>query len=164
MRTIAIQIDGHAYTVEVRPDPTDRNAYTAVVDGTPIPVTLPDQEPGSLPDWLVIGRQPYELVIDPDFRWLQSGGRRHHLEIRDLEAVTVRPASGDGRVKAPIPGLVTRLLVEPGQDVEPGQPLLILEAMKMENEIRAPRGGVVHQVHVSAGQSVARDALLMEVG
>jgi acetyl/propionyl-CoA carboxylase alpha subunit len=163
MRTIAVQIDGQSYTVEVRPDPTTRNTFTAVVDGEPISVILSDADGGALPDWVVAGRRPYEVIFDPELRWLQSGGRRYHLEIRDLEAATSRPASGDGRVKAPIPGLVTRLLVAPGQTVEPGQPLLILEAMKMENEIRAPRGGVVQQVHAQTGQGVARDALLVEI-
>lgn len=163
MRTIAVQIDGYPYTVEVRPDPANRNAYLAVVDGEAIPVTLPEMEGGALPDWMVVGRQSYELNFDPDLRRLQTGGSLYHLEIRDLEAATSRPASGDGRVKAPIPGLVTRLLVESGQQVEPGQPLLILEAMKMENEIRAPRGGVVHQIHAQTGQGVARDALLLEI-
>lgn len=164
MHTVAVQIDGHVYTVEVRPDPIQRNVYVAVVDGEPIRVTLPDAEGGMPPDWVIVDHRPYELIFDTDLHWLQDGGRRYHLEIRDLEAVTTRPASGDGRVKAPIPGLVTRLLVKPGETVEPGQPLLILEAMKMENEIRAPRGGVVQQVHARAGESVARDALLVEIG
>lgn len=163
MRTIAIQFDGHPYTVEVRPDPAQRNTFRAVIDGEPITVTLPELSAGALPDWVVVDRRPYEVIFDPDLRWLQVGGRRYPLETRDLEAATHRPASGDGRVKAPIPGLVTRLLVEPGQRVEPGQPLLILEAMKMENEIHAPRGGVVQQVHAQVGQGVARDVLLVEI-
>ncbi len=77
-------------------------------------------------------------------------------------AVT-RPASGDGRVKAPIPGLIARLLVEPGAVVEPGTPVLILEAMKMENEIQAPRGGTVTEISVELGQIVTLNELLMEI-
>jgi acetyl/propionyl-CoA carboxylase alpha subunit len=164
MRKIVVNLDGQVFTVEVQLDPADRHAFTAVVDGEAIPVTLPESE-APLPEWAVVGRRPYELIFDADLHWLQSSGRRHHLEIRDAEAaVSVRPTGGDGRVKSPIPGLITRVLVEPDTAVVPGQPLLILEAMKMENEIRASRGGTVREVHVQPGQSVARDALLVDIG
>jgi biotin carboxyl carrier protein len=66
-------------------------------------------------------------------------------------------------VKAPIPGLVTRILAEAGEKVQAGQTLLILEAMKMENEIRAPFDGVLRSIPVSAGQTVARNQVLAEV-
>ena len=51
----------------------------------------------------------------------------------------LKPPDGELTVKAPIPGLVVKVLVAPGQQVVEGEPLLILEAMKMENELRAPR-------------------------
>ena len=73
------------------------------------------------------------------------------------------PASGDGRVKAPIPGLISRVLVEPGATVSAGQPLVVLEAMKMENEIRAPFDGVVSALSVSVGQTVLGNQVLAEV-
>ena len=66
-------------------------------------------------------------------------------------------------MKAPIPGLITRVLVEPGAQVGAGQALLILEAMKMENEIRAPFDGVVSSVPVTTGQTVIRNQVLAEV-
>ncbi|MFZ1768524.1 MAG: acetyl-CoA carboxylase biotin carboxyl carrier protein subunit, partial [Caldilinea sp.] len=68
-----------------------------------------------------------------------------------------------GRVKAPIPGLVTRIHVEPGQLVELGQPLLVLEAMKMENEIRSPLAGAVRQLVVKPGQTVTLSELMLEI-
>ena len=66
-------------------------------------------------------------------------------------------------MKAPIPGLITRVLVRPGEQVEAGQILLVLEAMKMENEIRAPMMGTVSTVLVVPQQSVARGDMLVEV-
>ena len=66
--------------------------------------------------------------------------------------------------KAPIPGLIARVLVAPGQTVEVGEPLLVLEAMKMENEIRAARAGVVQEIAVSEGETVVLGDLLVEVG
>lgn len=63
---------------------------------------------------------------------------------------------------APMPGLVVRVLVVPGQQVQPGEPVVVLEAMKMENELRAAAGGVVARVAVQAGQAVNKgDALVV---
>ena len=70
----------------------------------------------------------------------------------------VAAARGGGQVrldlKAPMPGLVVKVLVEPGQEVTPGEPLVVLQAMKMENELSLPRGGKVSQVGVTEGQTV----------
>ena len=74
-----------------------------------------------------------------------------------------RPASTDARIKAPIPGIVVRLLVEVGQEVMADQPVLVLEAMKMENEIRAARSGRVASLHAQPGQSVKLHELLAEI-
>ena len=60
-----------------------------------------------------------------------------------------------------MPGVVVELLVEPGKRVHKGQPLLILSAMKMQNEIGAPVAGTVRQVFVAAGQAVAAGARLL---
>jgi biotin carboxyl carrier protein len=62
--------------------------------------------------------------------------------------------TGSDTIKAQIPGRVVRLWVEEGDTVEAGQRLLAIEAMKMENEVRAPRAGTVEQVHVAADSSV----------
>jgi biotin carboxyl carrier protein len=114
-------------------------------------------------DWLVIDGRPYELSFDRDLHWVRTQTGVYPVEIRDLEAVVSRPSSADGRVKAPIPGMITRLLVEEGDTVDVGQPLLILEAMKMENEIRAPRAGTVSSIHVGLNQTVIRNTTLVEI-
>ena len=113
--------------------------------------------------WMVVGKRPYELVFDHDLHWIKAYGGMHQIEVRDLEAVISRPRSGDGRIKAPIPGLITRLLVEPGDEVEAGQPMLVLEAMKMENIIRANRAGTVAAIPVSPGQTVMNNEVLAEI-
>jgi biotin carboxyl carrier protein len=71
---------------------------------------------------------------------------------------------GEAEVTSPMPGLVVAVLAEVGQAVQAGQGLLILEAMKMENEIRSPRTGVVEWVGVTPGQRVGQDELLVRVG
>ena len=73
-------------------------------------------------------------------------------------------AGGPGRVLAPLPGTVIKVLVAPGDRVEAGQLLLLLEAMKMQNEILSPAAGIVAQVAIKAGEQVGKDALLVEIG
>jgi biotin carboxyl carrier protein len=89
------------------------------------------------------------------FRWVDA---------RDAEV----GASGGGRgsggvVKAVMPGRVVRIDARPGMTVKEGEPLLVLEAMKMENEIKAPFGGVVATVEVAAGDSVETGAALVHL-
>ncbi len=68
-----------------------------------------------------------------------------------------------GEIHALIPGLVSRLFVKPGDRVENGQGLLILEAMKMENEIDSPISGVVGKIYIKAGDKVEKGELIMEI-
>ncbi len=114
-------------------------------------------------EWILIDGRPYEMIFDPNLQWVKAWDGLHAVEVHDRNERVARPRSGDGRVKAPIPGLITRILVEPGASVQAGQPLLVLEAMKMENEIRAPFDGVIKTVGVAIGQTVVRNQLLAEV-
>ena len=66
------------------------------------------------------------------------------------------------QLKAPMPGLVLRILVEPGQAVSAGEPLLILEAMKMENVLKSPGEGKVKAIKISKGQAVEKGQVLLE--
>jgi biotin carboxyl carrier protein len=74
-------------------------------------------------------------------------------------------ASGSGpqRLKAPMPGKVIRVLVQVGEKVGPRQPVVVVEAMKMENELRASREGTVAEVHAREGMSVDAGALLIVI-
>jgi pyruvate carboxylase subunit B len=104
-------------------------------------------------------------------RWaLGLAGERYVVEVvdqrtREIQALTGRKPTGDGGgvLKAPMPGLVVRVLVEPGQVVAAGQGLVIVEAMKMENELRAGRAGRVQGVAVRAGQAVEKGAVLVSL-
>ena len=94
---------------------------------------------------------------------------RREVEVVDERARHIRSlasargrAARSGTVKAPMPGLVVRVQVEPGQTVGPGGGLLLLEAMKMENELRAPSGGRVRAILVEAGQAVEKGQVLVE--
>ncbi len=129
-----------------------------------IPVIIPDLDiPASRMEWLIIDGKPYEVVLDQDLHWIRSHRDIYPLEIRDLETVDLRPLRGDHRIKAPIPGLITQIMAKVGDTVDAGQSLLVLEAMKMENEIRSPRSGQILTLNVTAGQSVSYNDLLIEL-
>jgi len=84
---------------------------------------------------------------------------------RSVERLVGRPAhhAADGAVWAPMPGLVLRVEVTEGQQVAAGAGLVVLEAMKMENEIRAPVAGAVRRILVAKGEAVEKGTTLLEV-
>ena len=97
-------------------------------------------------------------------------GRRFDVEsldersrtIRELSAATTGPA-GPAPLKAPMPGMIVRVSVQQGDAVHAGQGLVVMEAMKMENELRAGGAGTVKRVHVTPGTAVEKGALLLEL-
>ena len=72
-------------------------------------------------------------------------------------------ATGEAIIKAPMPGVVVEVLVTPGQTVEQGEVVVILESMKMQNELKAPRPGEVHAVRVSAGEKVDQNVIMVTI-
>jgi biotin carboxyl carrier protein len=110
-----------------------------------------------------VNSQPVETTIDPNRRWIKSTWGVHSLQVCDLD-VTIAPLrNGNGHVQAPIPGLMVQVKISTGDLVQAGQPLFVLEAMKMENEIRAPRSGIIKIIYVSPGQGVALGQTLAEI-
>ncbi|HYZ90335.1 MAG TPA: biotin/lipoyl-containing protein [Myxococcales bacterium] len=97
------------------------------------------------------------------------GDEVHSLEILDERRLRLRRASGkfmlEGpqRIDAPMPGKVVRVLVKQGDQVQEGQGLVVVEAMKMENELRSPKAGVVKELHAQEGQPVEAGAKLAVV-
>jgi biotin carboxyl carrier protein len=163
MRKIQVTIDKVEFTVEVDDLSGNDGFVTATVNGVPTRVAVSSLAAPEAIQWAVVGTHPYELLLDHDLRWIQSARGRHQLNVRDMDAGVARPISADARIKAPIPGVIVRLLVEVGQEVAADQPVLVLEAMKMENEIRAARAGKVASLHAQPGQSVKLHELLAEI-
>jgi biotin carboxyl carrier protein len=164
MSNLVITLDGQTYTTDLALTSQSGDRYAVTVDGEPVELTLPDVA-SSVADmeWMIIDGRPYEFVLDPAMQWIKAYDGLHRLEIHDRNERAARPRSGDGRIKAPIPGLVARVLVAPREMVSAGQPLVMLEAMKMENEIRAPFDGEVSAVAVRVGETVVRGQVLVEV-
>lgn len=82
--------------------------------------------------------------------------------IRAMSAGNTKPA-GPAHLRAPMPGLIVRVAVKDGDAVKAGQGLVVMEAMKMENELRAPAAGVVRKVLVAPGSAVEKGAMLLEM-
>ena len=103
-----------------------------------------------------------------DHRW-RVGVREREFDfsvltpVEAIDDVTETAGRGASRIEAPIPGKVVAVAVEPGDEVTPGQPLVVLEAMKMENELTADRGGRVASVHVAPGDTVESGTLLVDL-
>lgn len=134
------------------------------VDGQPAHVIIPKTgSNGGEIDWVIVDGRPYEIDIDAQQHWMEGPDGRHRVQVRATEPFITRPVIKDGLVSAPIPGRVVRVLVITGQTVEAGQPLVILEAMKMENEIRAVCPGMVQAVHIEPGQCVKHGEKLVEI-
>jgi 3-methylcrotonyl-CoA carboxylase alpha subunit len=103
------------------------------------------------------------VVAVGDHRHVFLDGRHHDLVNVDAAALAARHEEEVGGLTAPMPGRVVALLAEPGQRVERGAPLILLEAMKMEHTVRAPHPGVVRAFLALPGEQVVEGAALLEL-
>lgn len=164
MSELSVTIDGYTFEIEVVISPDGDALASLRIAGQPTQIVIPSAqaEAGQL-EWFIVDDRPYEVNLGQDLKWLRSSWGIHALEVEDLDIAVVRPLTGDGRIKAPIPGVVTQVMVAAGEEVVLGQPLLVLEAMKMENEIRASRSGYLKTLNVLPGQRVALHEILAEI-
>ena len=156
------RVDDNEYEVEI-------DGSTILLDGKPINVDLVRSGATELYSVLLDGHS-HEMLVNADRFTYQISVRGVQLQVqvederaRRLNRARRLPTLPDGElaITAPIPGLVVRVLVKEGETIEEGQPVVLLEAMKMENELRAVRSGVVKSVVVSAGQRVEQNAPLL---
>ena len=119
---------------------------------------------------LILDRRSYELRVVPDgehYRVLLQGENIpvevYDERMRRLESVkaVLGGAGGELLIKAPMPGLVVDVLVEPGDEVSEDQTLVILESMKMHNEFKANREAIVKEVRIKKNDKVQRDDTLL---
>lgn len=164
MQKLLVTIEGVRFEVELDRLNPDDNQLTVKVNGEVVRVLHPKlDKPVEDLEWLVIDDRPYELSFDRSRRVIKDGRGSYPVEMRELSVVVERPSRTNGTVRSPIPGQIAEVMVSSGQPVETGQPLLILEAMKMANEIRAPHGGIIRTLNVAPGDKVTRDQILVEI-
>jgi biotin carboxyl carrier protein len=130
------------------------------VDGRELPADIAEVSPNTF-SFLLEGKS-YEVRVTPS----ADGTLTVHACNREFTAEVIDPrawrgrrhgsieAQGRQKILAPMPGKVVRVLVKPGEKVESGQGILVVEAMKMQNEIRSPKSGKVERVLVEEGQPV----------
>lgn len=155
---VEIDIDGDQVRVDEGPAQTAR---VDAVDGTPVRLVKINNAVHRVTARRDGTRGQYVLRID---------GRRFDVEaldertraIRDL-SVAARGPSGPQPLVAPMPGMIIRVSIAPGDQVEAGQGIVAMEAMKMENELRAATAGTVRAVHARPGSAVEKGALLVEL-
>jgi biotin carboxyl carrier protein len=155
-----VELDGDFVRVNGGPR---RRATFAEVAGTPVGlVAIGDSTPEV---HRVIGRRDGP----PGNYTLRIEGRRYKVEAMDERARAIRDLStaalttqGPRPLLAPMPGLVVRVEVAVGDRVEAGQSIVVMEAMKMENELRAPAAGTVKTVTAAVGAAVEKGAILVE--
>jgi biotin carboxyl carrier protein len=145
--------------VVIQPTPDEVDSFASKRFGE-----LVRELPGTAAD-RATGRRRFEVVVDGwRFEATAEDARRAELRDRALRAAAEHQAATDVTLRAQIPGRVAHLWVVDGEAVEEGQRLLAIEAMKMENEIRAPHAGMVRNVRVELGTRVERNDELLTVG
>lgn len=151
------------HTLAVRPE---SDAWLVTLDDATAAVTVTAAGDGA---WLVTGpdgrRRRAWVVAHRDERLVFCDGRVHRLRRPDpVHADEAAADTGAGPdLHARMPGRVVRLLVSPGLEVAAGQPLVIMESMKMETELTAACAGIVDRVAVAEGQIVAQGDLLVAI-
>ena len=164
--TYDVAIDGKSYRVELK---RGQPEYACRVDGRE--VALESVSGGREVLWLLIGGRSYEVRREAQadgVMHLEVRGRRYAVEVRDPRAFQGQRAAagasaGPVRLVAPMPGKVVRLLKAEGAQVEAGEGVVVVEAMKMQNEIRSPRKGVVKKILAAAGAAVSAGETLVVV-
>ncbi|WP_420629420.1 biotin/lipoyl-containing protein [Candidatus Leptofilum sp.] len=118
---------------------------------------------------LLLDNRSLEAVVEArDDVWeVLTKGELYTVKVQDERAYRLSKArgaagevTGEAQIKSPMPGLIVAVPIAEGQTVQKGDKVIILESMKMENELRAPKDGIVSRVHVVQGASVEKDQVL----
>ena len=165
-----VEIEGRRYRVELARSDSPANVsagehWRCRVNGREIAVDSAQPERDVLS--LLIGGQSYEIEreriagvsVENGEVYMVLRGRRYVAEVRDPRALRSRKRAGgmgDGprKILAPMPGKIIRILVSEGAAVEAGDSLMVIEAMKMQNEIKAPKAGVLQRLLAVEGVAV----------
>ena len=160
MATYKVQVGNHDYVVEVAGD-------QVLVDGKPIPASLTPLNNGGLM-LLRNGNRARELHVMPhgsSAYAVMVNGRHLIAQVEKNNGKSRKRAeqAPQGTINAPMPGMVVDVLVKEGQKVDSGEPLVILESMKMQMQLRSPFSGQVSKVAVCSRAQVEKGMLLVEV-
>jgi biotin carboxyl carrier protein len=158
-------IDDKQFTVEI----IDEKHVT--VDGKVYEIDFESVSGQPVYSLIVDGRSHESYIYQGDDNWqVLMRGRLYPVTVEDEREKRLRAAAGGGvaetgefHLRAPMPGLVVAIPVTEGQSIKRGQVILILESMKMQNELKAPRDGTVGRIRVRPGESVEQKQTLLSV-
>jgi biotin carboxyl carrier protein len=168
--TLEVEVDGVLRRLALERQGT---GWMAHIDGRSIPVDVCEPTPGVLS--LLIGGSEGDgsggrsyrcvRVVFGDEETIAVSGRQHRVAVSDPRSLRGRrkrtgAANGTVQIKASMPGRVARVLVAPGEAVAAHQGIVVIEAMKMQNELKAARDGRIVEVRVAAGDKVASGQVL----
>jgi biotin carboxyl carrier protein len=126
--------------------------YLLSFDNSIFEISVPDASEQSGPRTVMVNGRAFSVLVEDEKDAL--------LKKYDMDKATKVHAA---IIKAPMPGKITKILISQGEFVEAGQGVLILEAMKMENEIKSTAAGIVKSVHVKEASAVEKGAVLIEI-
>ncbi|MFN2226712.1 MAG: biotin/lipoyl-containing protein [Anaerolineae bacterium] len=161
-----LTLDGVSYKITM-------DGNSVLVNGQPFVVGL--DEAGTAEEEnvrVLVDGVPYDLGLSPAGDRVTAGGIAYDLKVEGLEREQpgaraaggrAAAAGGAGAVRAIMPGKIIRVLIAEGDQVAEGDVVCILEAMKMENELKAPQAGTVKALYVEAGQDVENGAVLVDI-
>jgi biotin carboxyl carrier protein len=160
-----IQLGGKARTIEVE---RTGERVDCAIDGRALEASAVEVAPGVYS--ILIGGASLEARVEPSAMGLRVIVARHEYAatIRDprqwrRDRGAAAQAEGRQQVLAPMPGKIVRVLVKAGETVQAGQGIVVVEAMKMQNEVRAPKSGILERLLVTENQAVSTGELLAVV-
>lgn len=160
-----VELNGRRKTVSIEPegvryeDDAPIHAELSDIEGSPVRMVKLGTHVYRVVAEKRQGRGKYTLWVD-GYRFETEALDERTRSIRDLSAAAAVP-TGPAPIIAPMPGLIVRVNVRVGDRVEAGHGIVVMEAMKMENELRATAAGTVRSVEVSPGTAVEKGALLV---
>lgn len=160
---LELKVAGRARVVEYTP-----GSGFAAVDGVSVPVEARELRPGVLS--LMVDGRAWRVVLEEDASEpaVLIAGERIAYRVEDPRSLRTRRAHAGGSdgpraIKASMPGRVVRVLVQAGETVEAHQGMVVIEAMKMQNELKSPKTGVVGEMRAKPGDTVSAGEVLAVV-
>jgi len=143
-----IIVDGESYSIDFR-SVAGQPVYSLLIDGHSYEALVQSSEDGLE---VLLQGQFYQLSVEDE--------RQRRLRQSSGSNVTQR---GEYHMKSPMPGLIISVRVREGQEVKKGERLIVLESMKMQNELKAPRDGVIRSLRIKNGDNVEHNQVLLTV-
>ncbi|GIK09841.1 MAG: acetyl-CoA carboxylase biotin carboxyl carrier protein subunit [Chloroflexota bacterium] len=158
-------LDGKEYLIEI----TDEHHVS--VNGRLLEVDFVSVNGQPVYSMIIDGKSYESYVYETEEGWqVLTRGRQYNLTVEDEREKRLRAAAGGGvaesgeyHLKAPMPGLIVAIPVNEGDPVKKGQTLVILESMKMQNELKSPKDGTVGRIRVKQGETVEQRQALLSV-